>query len=118
VDSAGNRSGLTHELPKGIDAMTVSKSGANLLFTWPAVSLDIDGRKTQIASYALYGRPSGIGPAPPWTPMKRSDIGPTYLLSGNVVATSTSIPSPAMAAGSIYYFSVITSDSKGALSPW
>jgi hypothetical protein len=113
VDSAGNRSGLTHELPKGIDQLTVTHSGGSLVFSWPAVTLDIDGYKTQIASYSLYGRAST--PTPPTTPMKRADIGPTYLLTGNIVGTTTGIPVP---AGSLFYYSVIVTDSKGALSPW
>src|SRR5262249_16565066 len=99
VDSAGNRSGLTHELPRAIDAMTVAKSGANLAFNWPAVTLDIDGDKTQIAGYSLYGRLA--------TPMKRAEIGPTNLLVGNIAGTGTSIASPAVSAGNIFFFSVI-----------
>ena len=45
------------ELPKGIDHLTVVRSGAgSLTLSWPAVTLDVDGHKTIVSSYALYGR--------------------------------------------------------------
>jgi hypothetical protein len=109
IDSLGNRSGVTHELPKGVDQLTVQRSGTNLMFSWPAVTLDVDGRKTQIASYSLYGRLTN--------PMKRSDV-PANLILGNIVTTSTTTASPAVGAGQVFYYSLIATDSKGALSPW
>ena len=59
--------------------------------------------------YSLYGRA---------TPMKRAEIGPAFLLSGNLPGTSTSVPSPSIPAGTVFFYSVIAIDSKGALSPW
>ncbi len=65
VDAAGNASGSSNDLPKGIDALTVKRIGGSLQFSWPAVSADVDGRRTVVASYTLYGRSS---------PFRRSDL--------------------------------------------
>jgi hypothetical protein len=105
VDSAGNRSGIGQELPKGIDQLTVRRVGTSLNLSWPAVTLDVDGRKTIISKYQLYGSA---------TPFRRSQIGSVTLINGNITGTTTTIPTPS----GPYFYSVIAVDGRGALSPW
>lgn len=106
IDTNGLRSGVSHDLPQGIDQMTLTRSGANVTFSWPAVTLDVDGRKTLIASYSLYGRA---------TKFQRSEVGPGLLIQSNIPGTSVNIPLP---PGTQFYYSVIAVDNRGATSPW
>ena len=109
VDTSQYRSGVSRELPRGIDALTITKTGtngANLRLAWPAVTLDLDGRPTLITNYVLYGRS---------TPFRRSDLTPALIVNGNVTSTSLTIPAP---AGSLFCYSVIAVDDKGAQAPW
>ena len=106
VDTSGNRSTARDELPQGIDQLAVMRSGGNLVFSWPAVTLDVDGHKTLISNYVLYGRS---------TPFRRSEIGPTLLIQNTIVGTSVVIPAP---AGTRFHYSVIAVDNRGTLSPW
>src|SRR5439155_15339308 len=93
-DTAGNRSGLTRELPSGIDALSMTKpSPTTLHLAWPAVTLDVDGRPTIISNYVVYGRN---------TPFHRSDLTPALIVNGNVPSTSLTIPAP---AGSLFCYS-------------
>lgn len=106
IDAAGNRSGVSHDLPKGVDQLHLTRSGGTLTLSWPAVTQDVDGHTTQIASYTLYGRT---------TLFRRADIAPALLIASGLSGPSTTVPTP---AGSFFCYSLITIDNRGALSPW
>lgn len=105
-DANGNRSGVSRELPRGIDGLTLTRSGETLLFTWPAVTHDLDGRSTLVDEYVLYGRVN---------PFRRSEIAPAMIVRDNLTSTALSIPIP---AGTMFFYSVIAVDDKGAQTPW
>lgn len=104
MDVDGNAGGLGYQLPNGIDAMTMAKSGTtpgNVILSWPAVTTDFDGRPTRIDKYEIYA--SG-------TPFSREAIrnGTVPLLQST---TSTSIE--ITPAASSRYYSVIAVDTRG-----
>lgn len=105
IDSSANRSGVSNEVPMGIDLMSVVRNGSSLVFSWPAVTLDFDGHKTIISKYVLYGSISKF---------RRSDISTMTPINSNIPGTSVSIPLPA----GTFYYSVIAVDNRGAMSPW
>src|SRR5206468_4316076 len=87
VDTSQYRSGVSRELPRGIDALALTRSGTTLLrLSWPAVTRDIDGLPTIISNYVVYGRS---------TPFRRSEVTPAMIVNGNVTGTSTTISMPA-----------------------
>jgi hypothetical protein len=85
----------------------VARSGSrNLKFDWPAVTLDLDGRPTIISKYVLYGQAN---------PFRRSQITPAMIVRDNLAGTTVTIPRP---SGSLFCYSLISVDNKGAASPW
>src|SRR5207249_6055963 len=97
-DTAGNSSGVSRELPRGIDALALALDGGDIRFSWPAVTSDLDGRPTIIDHYVLYGRAS---------PFRRSELAPALIVRDIVTSTTVSIPPP---AGSLFCYSVIAVD--------
>ena len=108
VDTAGNRSGVGRNLPSGIDDLKLVTSRDALVLWWSPVTTDLDGRPPIVDHYVLYGSADTF---------RRSQIAPALIVPGfgNISGTATSLPAP---AGSIYYYSVIVLDNKGAESPW
>ncbi|MEW5807147.1 MAG: C25 family cysteine peptidase [Acidobacteriota bacterium] len=110
IDADGNASGVGREVPNGIDDMTVKKSQTtpgNIIFTWSAVTNDINGKKTIIDHYHLYGR---------GTKFKRSDIekGLVPLIQDNITSTTLEITP----ADGDQYYSILAVDNRGNLSPY
>jgi hypothetical protein len=102
VDASGNVGGAGYQLPNGIDALQISKSGTtpgNLVLSWPAVTTDFDGNPTRIASYEVYARS---------TPFRRSEIG-TLTPIATIPGTTLELTPP---AGTQYY-SVVVVDTHG-----
>ena len=108
VDASGNRSGIGRNLPNGVDDLRLSLLRGALALTWTPVTKDMDGLDTLVDHYVLYGSAN---------PFRRSQITPAMIVPGygNITSTSTSIPTP---AGTLYCYSIITVDNRGAVSPW
>jgi hypothetical protein len=107
IDTGGNVGGLGHQLPNGIDTMTMGKAisppGAVTL-SWPAVTTDFDGKPTQIVRYEVYATDHRF---------TRDDIrlGLVPLLVSVTSPTATVTP-PA----SNQFYSVLVVDARGNLS--
>lgn len=114
VDTAGNVGGLGNQLPSGIDALVMAKSGTtpgNVILSWPAVTTvfspsDLPGGPVTIDHYEVYARS---------TLFTRGDIrdGSVPLLV-SPTATSVELTPPA----STQYYSVVVVDKRGNKSPY
>ena len=107
VDVEGNVGGLGRQLPNGIDTLSVTKSvtPGNVVLSWPAVTIDFDGRPSRIREYRIYARA---------TPFTRADIrngtvGPPLT---STTGTQVELTPP---AGTQDY-SVLVVDERGNLS--
>lgn len=107
VDGDGNVGGLGYQLPNGIDALQVAKSGTvgYLTLSWPAVTVDFDGRPTRISHYDVYAADH---------PFTRADVrdGTVPKVAGPVAGSAVDV---AIAAGS-WYYSVLVVDARGNVS--
>ncbi len=132
VDVDGNLGGLGRQLPAGIDALRVDRSGrcsvstsqsctnnaqcpsgetcdvssGKLLLSWPAVTTDFDGGPTIIDRYEIYASSQ---------PFDRADIRDGLIpLLQTTTATSIEILPPA----EDQYYSVLAVDNRGNQSPY
>ena len=106
TDTDGNRSGGGHELPKGIDNMTVRKVGTTqVMLSWGAITQDLNGFYNPADHYNVYGSTSIFtrSQTPGMTPI--ATVGGTSVTLG-------------MPSGNTYYYSVIAVDARGNESPW
>jgi hypothetical protein len=106
-DGQGNVGGLGHQLPNGIDLLTLSKSATpgNVLLSWPAVTTDFDGRPSRIREYRIYAR---------GTPFTRADIRNGTVGPPLMTTTGTQVELTPPAGGQ--HYSVLVVDERGNLS--
>lgn len=106
IDTNGFASGGGHELPKGIDDLSVVLSGpAQLTLSWSPITTDLNGLYDPASQYLVYGSSSLFSRAQ------------TFGMTPVATVPSTSLPL-ALPSGTVFFYSVIAVDARGNQSPY